>query len=49
MRFEEHMDFMKSRNQHTKRTPVLDVIVVVAVWLIALALVYSVIIKLRLK
>ena len=49
MRFEEYMDHMKSRNQDTKRTPVLDVIVIVAVWLVALALVYSVIIKLRLK
>ena len=49
MRFEEYMDYMKSRNQHTKRTPLLDVIVIVAAWLIALALVYSVIIKLRHK
>jgi hypothetical protein len=49
MRVEEYMNLMKSRNQHTKGTPVLDVIVIVAAWLIALALVYSVIIKLRLK
>jgi hypothetical protein len=49
MTFEEYMDYMKSGNQHTKRTSVLDVIVIVAAWLIALALVYSVIIKLRLK
>jgi hypothetical protein len=49
MRFDEYMDYMKSRNQHTKKTPVLDVVVIVAMWLIALALVYSVIIKLRLK
>ena len=49
MKFEEYMDYMKSKNQHTKRTTVLDVIVIVVAWLIALALVYTVIIKLRLK
>jgi hypothetical protein len=36
---------MKLKNQHTKRTTVLDVIVIVVAWLIALALVYIVFIK----
>ena len=39
--------FMKSKNQHAKRTNTWYVIVVVVEWLIALALIYIVIVKFR--
>jgi hypothetical protein len=47
MMSENPRDFMKSKNQHTKRTNIWEVIVVVVAWLIALALIYIVLIKFR--
>ena len=44
---EENIANMKSKNQHTKRTIVSDVIIIVVAWLIALALLYIALTKFK--